>query len=73
MGNYVILPVRNYVLTSAPQLGNYVIADTVVTCRVNTRLAAEEYERTGSEEHGHARGAGLYSLASMFRDLDVLG
>jgi hypothetical protein len=27
MGNYVILPVRNYVLTSAPQLGNYVIAD----------------------------------------------
>jgi hypothetical protein len=28
MGNYVILPVRNYVLTSAPQLGNYVIADT---------------------------------------------
>jgi hypothetical protein len=25
--------------------------------------AAEECERTGSEEHRHARGAGLYSLA----------
>ena len=31
MGNYVILPVGNYVLTSALQLGNYVIADTM--CR----------------------------------------
>ena len=56
MGNYVILPVGNYVLTSALQLGNYVIADTAGNhARITEQVTGMDSEARG-EFLGIARG-----------------